>query len=275
MATSEDTYFKIYRKIFDNSIWSNLLEFRLFLWIVGHAIFDKPKNYDEVQVCRGQYLRSYRKLSADLEYIENNVTVRYSPKTIQRAAIKLVKKGVILTQDTKLATLFTVVNYDKYQPKQTKNEDYQGREEKANKGLATGHDTSLPQAGHNIKNVKNVKEYKFSPNSEEFRLSSLLLSLIKTRRLEFRDPNLQAWCKHLERLIKLDKRAPEEIEKVIRWSQTNIFWQNNILSTDKLRQQYDKLALQMDSELKQKSASKPIKQLSQTLTSEGERIFTL
>ena len=46
-------------------------------------------------------------------------------------------------------------------------------------------------------------------------------------------------------MIRIDKRDPKEIGRVIEWSQTNSFWQNNILSTAKLRKHFDKLALQM------------------------------
>jgi hypothetical protein len=44
-------------------------------------------------------------------------------------------------------------------------------------------------------------------------------------------------------MIRLDNRAPESIEAVIRWCQADTFWQNNILSGAKLREQYDQLDL--------------------------------
>ena len=42
-------------------------------------------------------------------------------------------------------------------------------------------------------------------------------------------------------MIRLDNRDPVEIEKVILWCQEDTFWQNNILSTKKLRFQFDQL----------------------------------
>ena len=47
-------------------------------------------------------------------------------------------------------------------------------------------------------------------------------------------------------MIRLDKRSPAEIKKVITWCQKDKFWMNNILSTEKLRKQFDTLALQME-----------------------------
>lgn len=86
---------------------------------------------------------------------------------------------------------------------------------------------------------------RHSSDSEEVRLSELLFSLIRERNPKQRKANIQAWAGHVDRMIRLDKRTPEEIEQVIRWSQAHSFWQSNILSTAKLREQFDKLWLQM------------------------------
>jgi len=85
----------------------------------------------------------------------------------------------------------------------------------------------------------------YKPNSKEFVLSELLQNLILGRKPDFKKPNLQKWAIHIDRMIRLDNRKPETIEKVIRWCQTDDFWQNNILSTAKLRKQFDKLELRM------------------------------
>jgi len=91
-------------------------------------------------------------------------------------------------------------------------------------------------------NIQKKKEI-YSPNSIEIRTSELLLSLIRQRNPNFKQPNIQSWAVHVDRMIRLDKRSPEEIEKVIRWCQQDSFWQNNILSTEKLRRQYDQLCM--------------------------------
>ena len=82
-------------------------------------------------------------------------------------------------------------------------------------------------------------------NSNEFRLAELLLNLILERKSDFKKPNLQTWVIHIERMIRLDKRTPERIEAVMRWCQQDSFWQNNILSTAKLREKFDQLELKM------------------------------
>jgi len=80
-------------------------------------------------------------------------------------------------------------------------------------------------------------------------LSNLLLSLILKRKENFSKPNIDKWAEHIEDLITINKRTPEQIEKVIRWCQADDFWQNNILSTNKLRKQIDQLELKMKKDL--------------------------
>ncbi len=85
----------------------------------------------------------------------------------------------------------------------------------------------------------------YSANSDEFRLSELLLNLILERKPDFKKPNIQKWCIHLNRLLSLDGRTIPRVEAVISWCQADNFWQDNILSTNKLRQHFDRLELAM------------------------------
>ena len=83
-----------------------------------------------------------------------------------------------------------------------------------------------------------------SPNSKEFRLAKLLLDLILERKPDYKKPNLQQWSIHTDRMLRLDDRNFAQVEAVIRWCQSDDFWQNNILSTEKLRKHFDKLEMQ-------------------------------
>ena len=97
----------------------------------------------------------------------------------------------------------------------------------------------------------NKTKEKYSPTSGEVRLSTLLLKLILDRKANFKKPDIQKWYVPIDRLLHIDKRTPQQIEKVIRWCQQDNFWQDNILSTKKLREQIDKLELKMDKEPQQ------------------------
>jgi hypothetical protein len=49
----------------------------------------------------------------------------------------------------------------------------------------------------------------------------------------------------MDKIMRLDKRTPEQLAEVIDWCQQDDFWQDNILSPAKLRKQLDKLELRM------------------------------
>lgn len=84
-------------------------------------------------------------------------------------------------------------------------------------------------------------------------LSRLLLDLIIQRKPDYRDAQpdrkektIEKWAIHVERMIRLDNRKPERIEKVIRWSQNDSFWQDNVLSTKTIREKFDRFEMKME-----------------------------
>ena len=58
-------------------------------------------------------------------------------------------------------------------------------------------------------------------------------------------PSEREWLVELDRMLRIDKRTPEEIERVIIWLRTSQFWSKNVLSIPKLRKQFDRLILEM------------------------------
>lgn len=242
---SGDTYFKIYRKIFDNGLWTDPISLRLFFWILGHAVYDsKGLVYSKVTVNRGQYLRSYRKLQEDLEYVENRQIKKYSLSTLNRAIDKLIKYQIITKLETELGTLFTVINYDKYQPLLSNNTTSGESRSASLQDLGTEPGTTCEQLANNNKKDKKVKEL-YCPTSDELRLAALLFDLIKKRNPKHKEPKFPEWAKQIELMIRIDNRSVDDIEDVIKWCQADSFWQNNILSTQNLRKNFDRLFIQM------------------------------
>ncbi len=97
--------------------------------------------------------------------------------------------------------------------------------------------------GTSVKNDthKRKKETKESPNPDGIRMSELLFNLILERHPNHKRPDMQKWALHIDRMIRLDSRSVEDIEKVISWCQADEFWRKAILSTEKLRRQFDTL----------------------------------
>lgn len=86
---------------------------------------------------------------------------------------------------------------------------------------------------------------KFGDDSPPMLLAIHLRDEILTQ-----DPNtkvpkdLTSWAIEADRMIRLDKRDPEEAKWLITWAQNDPFWRANILSMEKFRKQYDKLKRQ-------------------------------
>ena len=83
-------------------------------------------------------------------------------------------------------------------------------------------------------------------SSLQYKLAELLKQKILENHPTAKVPqDLARWAAEIERTIRIDKRDPSELAKVITWCQSDTFWRANILSAKKLREKYDTLYLQM------------------------------
>ena len=126
-------FFKIDRKIFESDIFTKPMDLRLFIYLIGQSRWNEEPNTKfkskGVIIKRGQFLRSYRNIQKDLEYLDNSQVKQYSLSKIKRAIDRLREQDRIRTEPTKLGTLFTVVNYLKYQDIQIKNKETRNADE--------------------------------------------------------------------------------------------------------------------------------------------------
>ena len=96
---------------------------------------------------------------------------------------------------------------------------------------------------HEVKPIK--KDMLFSCESDELRLSELLFAQILAIKPDYKKPDLQAWARDVDRMVRIDNRKPDKIEAVIKWLNTDDFWYKVILSPAKLRKQFDQLEIKM------------------------------
>jgi len=91
------------------------------------------------------------------------------------------------------------------------------------------------------------KRKPVEPSPDALRLSRLLLDLHRLRDSGFlADPkkaehSVLGWAVDIDRLIRIDQRAPELVELVLRWAQADSFWGGQILSGSKFRDKFDAL----------------------------------
>ena len=63
------------------------------------------------------------------------------------------------------------------------------------------------------------------------------------------ESNIDKWADCIRLLRTYDKKGEFEIEKVLRWSQMDYFWRQNVRSGKKFREQYDALFIKMMSNI--------------------------
>lgn len=98
---------------------------------------------------------------------------------------------------------------------------------------------------------KEVQEVAIATNPIYESLANYLADCIELNGSK-RPTVSDAWIKDIRLLIERDGRTPEQVQKAIDWSSNNGFWRSNILSPNKLRQKYDQLRLNAESENRSK-----------------------
>jgi hypothetical protein len=92
-------------------------------------------------------------------------------------------------------------------------------------------------------------------DGEAMRLATLLRDRIRAHTPDARVPatpaKLQPWAKVFDLMLRLDRRAPPDIEAVIAYATSDTFWRANILSPGKLREKYDPLNIKRRQERQQ------------------------
>ncbi|MFP7296295.1 hypothetical protein [Neobacillus niacini] len=105
---------KLTKKFTNDELWFNVTAFRLYVWILMMAAYEDGIVLNGMRLKKGQYLRAFSQLGEDLMYIEGRSKKALAKSTVKRAVDKLVKKGLMMAEETPLGTLFTVVNSDDF-----------------------------------------------------------------------------------------------------------------------------------------------------------------
>lgn len=111
-----------------------------------------------------------------------------------------------------------------------------------------------------ISSCEDEGELKFPVESVEYRLADYLRKHILKNNPKIKvtnDIEMDKWSQHIDYMIRLDSRSIEDIKAVIEFAQKDDFWMTNILSTLKLRKQFDQLYL------KNKQKNKPTQSINQ------------
>lgn len=167
----------------------------------------------------------------------------WSEDQVRRITDSLVEKGVLVKGDYNKKKMDKTIWYA------FANEEMFtiGKSAKSSGKSASRSGESAKAIPHTIPNTKTDKKEtnkesrgeahgRSAPLSEHaFRLVDLLISKILDLDEKFRQPNRDAWAKHLQLMHDRDGRSWDEIEELIHFAHDDNFWCKNILSTQKLR----------------------------------------
>ena len=226
---SNKGWIKTHRSLLHSDIFQNDKLLKIFIWCslkASHTQHEQLVGRQKIKLCPGQFIFGRSKASVELGY---------APSTVWDYMKLLEAKGTISIKSNNKFSIITIENWMFYQS------DINNGDNKTDNRLTT--EKQQKDTNKNVKNVKNKKLYVETSN--EYRLAKYYFELIRKNNPGFKEPNIQTWSQHTDRMIRIDKRKVEDIKKVMEWCQNHDFWYSRVLSTDKLRKQYDQLVMQM------------------------------
>jgi hypothetical protein len=244
-----DGYIKLYRKLLDNPIVCKDGDY-LAVWIylllnATHKEYQSLFKGDKITLLPGQLITGRKVISTKLNISESKV---------QRILKSFENEQQIKQQSSNQNRLITILNWVEYQTTE------QPVEQPVNNERTT--DEQRVNTNKNVKNVINNinnNRPKYPDESFEKKCVNYLIESIKTEmpnaKLPTTDKDIDKWCDHIERMIRLDKRTEGDIWDTLVYARTDSFWKANIRSTSKFREKYETLYLQMKNKKQPSSKS--------------------
>lgn len=92
-------------------------------------------------------------------------------------------------------------------------------------------------------NLNESQDNEKTYNDDVIVLCNLLADLMTANGVK--RPTISGkWYSDMDKLIRIDEKTAQQVEKAIRWSQQDSFWSSNIHSPAALRKQYEKMRMQ-------------------------------
>jgi hypothetical protein len=171
----------------------------------------------------------------------------YSSAVYKRVNVQMVKEYLIVEISNKSNIEIIGIN-------DNRNDTCEGISDIGNKETSEVSDIQSTQSKSNSKsNNKDSRQKRvYDVESIHYKLAFRLYQKILDNHPDYTLPNLQSWADDIRKLVELDGKKSENVEKVIDWVQQHDFWYKNILSASKLRKQYDRLVIEIRAEHKKK-----------------------
>ncbi|PKR79412.1 hypothetical protein CEY16_05535 [Halalkalibacillus sediminis] len=172
-----------------------------------------------MELKRGQYIRSYSKLQEDLEYREGRGYKKVAKSTIKRSVSKLIQNNIVEIRETELGTLFTILNYQKYQGFEGDSKKEHGTERDTNLERSPNEPGTKLEPEEELKKEKNEKNISTTTDATKFyqenfggvspRIAELMLSWID-------DMGDDLVIEAMDRAVKRNKKSWGYAEKILK-----------------------------------------------------------
>lgn len=227
-------------------------------WIIKEANH-QDKKYGKFTVKRGQLFRTYPEIREGLHWRIGWRKEMYNENHVKKAMKFLRENLMVTTKKEPGGVLITIVNYDVYQnPKSYERTDERTNERTIAEPLRN---QPLPDNNKNDNNVKNEKEYKKELlneiSKEKFpELNNDFIEIAQSYQKLFlkncEDAGVKnstinkakgTWIDDVRLMVESDKRTIDEFRVIFKFLKDDDFWKVNILSTSKLRIQFEQLLM--------------------------------
>ncbi len=212
-------------------------------WLLMKANHTPRKSSGRL-IQRGQLFCTYKDIINGLHWYRGYAKEYYTKSQCENAMKFLKKEGMITARKSTRGLVITIENYNYYQ-----------NADNYTKTTSNTVNATLPRQGSDTinKNDKNDKEKKRNSSekskqsviqytAEDMSMVDLLVSLIQKNNPAWQmKGNVDTWAENIEKIHRIDNRTYEQIEAMIRWTQQEPFWSQNILSTAKLREKFNDL----------------------------------
>lgn len=232
-------WISLHRKIIDSAVWTDPNYLKLWMYCLIKASHKEREiivGNDVINIKEGQFVTGRKSLAEDMNK-GVKPQQRLSESTWYRYLTNLEKWQMLNIKRTSKNSVVSIVRWN----------EYQQSEHHLNSTCTT--DEHHLNTNNNVNNGNNVNKdtsrSKLKFETHHFQLAELLFKEMKRNNENVKKPNLENWANTFRLMMERDKREGKEIQDIILFSQKHNFWHKNIMSANKLRDQFDRLKLEM------------------------------
>jgi len=223
---------KLHRQILRNPIFQNDKLFRVFVYLLlsaRHTDGEQLIGDTIVPLKAGQWATGRIAISRDTGLTQQNV----------RTAInKLEKLNILTIKPTTKFSVFSIVNWEKYQQD---NQQVTNSQPTSNQQVTTNNNDKNEENENKPSVSAKPKPSKYKFNDDQMNFAKAVYAKVKEVTPQMKEPNIESWANTARLMVESDKFLLIDVWNVFQWANSDNFWRTNILSVSKLREKYPEL----------------------------------